>query len=208
MSIIIGIISQKGGVSKSSLARALACEAVKNGLSTKIADLDIQQATSLNWVRRRLESGIEPEISAEPFKTAKQALKETGKYDLLIIDAPARASEGTYEISKIADLIVQPTGASLDDLEPAILLFHELVRKGIPRDKLVFALSRVGTPAEENSCRDYLSEARYQVLDGCIYEKPAYRQAQNQGLSLTEVSYGSLREKADTLIQSLIDKLS
>jgi len=207
MSIVIGVISQKGGVSKSSISRALCCEAVKNGLSAKIADLDVQQATSLNWVRRRLEAGIEPEVSAEPFKTAKQALKESDKYDLLVIDAPARASEGTFEISKVADLVVQPTGASLDDLEPAILLFHELVKKGIPREKLVFALSRVGTQAEENACREYLSEARYEVLDGCIYEKPAYRQAQNQGLSLTEVSYGGLRKKADTLIQSLIDKL-
>lgn len=208
MTIIIGIVSQKGGVSKSSISRALACEGVKNGLSTKIADLDVQQATSLNWVRRRLESGIEPEVSAEPFKTVKQALAQASNYDLLIIDAPARASDGTFEISKVADLVVQPTGASLDDLEPAILLFHELVKKGIPREKLVFALSRVGTESEENSCREYLSEARYEVLDGCLYEKPAYRQAQNQGLSITEVAYSGLREKADTLIQSLINKLS
>lgn len=204
--MIIGIISQKGGVGKSSIVRALAREGAINKLSVKIADLDIQQATSINWVRRRLENDIQPTISVEPFKTADQAIKTAKNYDLFIIDGPARASKGTFEISKHSDLIVQPTGASLDDLEPAILLFHELVKKGIPRKKMVFALSRVGTESEEKLCREYISQTGYEILEGSLYEKPAYRQAQNQGHALTEVSYKKLREKADKLIQSLIDK--
>lgn len=208
MNIVVGIISQKGGVGKSSIVRALAREAAKSELNVKIADLDIQQATSINWVRRRLEADIKPSIAVEPFKTAEQAIQTAKNYELFVIDGPARASKGTYEISKYSDLIVQPTGASLDDLEPAILLFHELVQKGIPRKKLVFALSRVGTESEERLCRDYIAQAGYEVLNGSIYEKPAYRQAQNQGYALTEVSYKGLKEKADTLIQSLIDKLT
>jgi len=208
MSIVVGIISQKGGVGKSSIVRSLAREAASSNLNVKIADLDIQQATSINWVRRRLDNDISPSIAIEPFKTAKQAIQTAENHDLFIIDGPARASKGTYEISKYSDLIVQPTGASLDDLEPAILLFHELLQKGIQRNKMVFALSRVGTESEEKQCRDYIAQAGYEVLGGCIYEKPAYRQAQNQGYSLTEVSYKGLRAKADILIQSLIDKLS
>ena len=208
MSIVIGIISQKGGVGKSSIVRSLAREAANSDMDVKIADLDIQQATSINWVRRRLENDIQPPIAVEPFKTAEQAIKVAPNHDIFIIDGPARASKGTYEISKCSDLIVQPTGASLDDLEPAILLFHELVKKGIPRNKLVFALSRVGTESEEKQCRDYIEQAGYDVLEGSLYEKPAYRQAQNQGYALTEVSYKGLKEKADTLIQSLIDRLS
>ena len=208
MNIVIGIVSQKGGVGKSSITRALAREAANSGLSVKIADLDIQQATSINWVRRRLEHDIQPSISVEPFKTAKQAIETALNYELFIIDGPARASKGTYEISKYSDLVVQPTGASLDDLEPAILLFHELVKKGISRKKMVFALSRVGTKSEENLARNYISQAGYDVLNGSLYEKPAYRQAQNQGYALTEVSYKGLRIKADTLIQSLIDKIN
>ena len=208
MNLVVGLISQKGGVGKSSIVRALAREAANNDINVKIADLDIQQATSINWVRRRLERDIVPVVLVEPFKTAEQAIKTAKNYELFIIDAPARASKGTYEISRCADLLVQPTGASLDDLEPAILLFHELIKKGIPKSKMVFALSRVGTESEEKQCRDYIAQAGYNVLEGSLYEKPAYRQAQNHGHALTEVSYRGLREKADVLIQSLIDRLS
>ena len=43
---IIAFISQKGGVGKSTLARALAVEASKQKLQVLLADCDPQQATS------------------------------------------------------------------------------------------------------------------------------------------------------------------
>lgn len=205
MSTIIGFVSQKGGVGKSTLSRALAREAAESGLSVKIADLDTQQGTSVNWHRRRLDANLTPVFSVEPFRTAKQAISQAGSYDLFILDGPARTSAGTLDIANAADLIVQPTGASLDDLEPAILVFHELIKQKVPREKLAFALCRVGTASEEAECRAYIEQARYQTLDGCLFEKPAYRQAQNQGQAITETRFSSLNKKAETLIQSLID---
>jgi len=43
---IIAFISQKGGVGKSTLARALAVEASKQKFNVLLADCDPQQATS------------------------------------------------------------------------------------------------------------------------------------------------------------------
>jgi len=206
MGAIIGFVSQKGGVGKSTLARGLGREAAAGGLSVKIADLDVQQGTSVNWYRRRLEAGIEPIFSVESFKTAAQALKLAPQFDYLIIDGPARASAATLEIARAATLIVQPTGSSVDDLEPAVLTFHELVRDGISRDILVFALSRVGTDAEEIEARAYIKQAGYAVLDGSIQERPAYRQASNVGLSITETRYPQLNKRADALIQAMVDR--
>jgi chromosome partitioning protein len=206
MGAIIGFVSQKGGVGKSTLARGIGREAAAGGLSVKIADLDIQQGTSVNWYRRRLEASIEPIFSVESFKTAAQALKLASQFDYLIIDGPARASAATLEIARAASLIVQPTGSSVDDLEPAVLTFHELVRDGISRDILVFALSRVGTDAEEIEARAYIKQAGYAVLDGSIQERPAYRQASNVGLSITETRYPQLNKRADTLIQAMVDR--
>lgn len=206
MGAIIGFVSQKGGVGKSTLARGIGREAAAGGLSVKIADLDVQQGTSVNWYRRRLEAGIEPIFSVESFKTAAQALKLASQFDYLIIDGPARASAATLEIARAATLIVQPTGSSVDDLEPAVLTFHELVRDGISRDILVFALSRVGTDAEEIEARAYIKQAGYAVLDGSIQERPAYRQASNVGLSITETRYPQLNKRADALIQAMVDR--
>ncbi|EAA7190321.1 ParA family protein [Citrobacter freundii] len=207
MAWIVGFISQKGGIGKSTKARALAREATSSGIKTKLADLDLEQATSSDWHRRRLAAGLPPAASVELFGTAKQAIESAGDVDLLILDGPARASKGTLEIAKVADLVVQPTGASLDDLIPAIKVFNALVKDGIPRSKLVFSLSRVGTEAEEAEARAYISEAGYETLAGCLYEFPAYRQAMNAGLAVTETRYKRLKQNADEVIQSLIDKI-
>ena len=111
MAWIVALISQKGGVGKSTKARALAREASASGIKTKLADLDLEQATSADWHRRRLAAGLPAVASVEIFATAKEAIESAGDAELLILDGPARASKGTSEIAKVADLIVQPTGA-------------------------------------------------------------------------------------------------
>jgi chromosome partitioning protein len=150
------------------MARALAREAANNGLKVRIADLDTQQGTSVDWHRLRLNNGIEPAVSAEAYTTAAHALKLAKQFDLLIIDAPARTSKGTLDIARVAHLVVQPTGASVNDLRPAVREFHALVKEGIPRAKLTLALNRIGTPAEEAEARSYIAEAGYTALNGCL----------------------------------------
>jgi chromosome partitioning protein len=207
MAKVIAFVSQKGGVGKSTLARALAREVTQGNVSVKIGDLDVQQGTTANWHRRRLAAGIEPVVAVEAFRTAAQALKARGDFDLLILDGPARASTATLEIARAADLIVQPTGASIDDLEPAVLLFHELVREKVPKASLVFALCRVGTEAEEAEARDYIAKAGYEALAGSLFERVAYRQAQNNGQSITETRFAGLNQRADVLIQAIVDRV-
>ena len=208
MAQIVGFISQKGGVGKSTLARGLSREAASSGLNVKLADLDTQQGTSVDWYRRRLEHGATPIFSVESFKTASQALRLAEQFDLLLLDGPARASSATLEIAQAASLVVQPSGASVDDLRPAILVFHELVKAGIPKQRLVFALCRIGTDAEETESRAYIDQAGYQTLGGALPERPSYRQASNAGLSITETRYPQLNQRADNLIQSMVDKLN
>ncbi|MFX1722400.1 AAA family ATPase [Paraburkholderia sp. A1RO-5L] len=205
MASVIAFVSQKGGVGKSTLARALARESAAGGLRVKVADLDTQQGTSVDWHRARMDAGIEPSVSVESFKTAAQALAVANHFDILIIDGPARTSQATLEIAKASNLVVQPTGASLDDLRPAVREFHALVKAGVPRERLAFALNRIGTDAEEADARSYLGEAGYSVLAGCLVERPAYRKAQNGGYAVTETRYAALNSRADALIQSLID---
>ena len=204
---VVAFVSQKGGVGKSTLSRGLAREAAKSGLRVKIADLDIQQGTSGAWQRRRLAAGIEPRISVESYATAKQALEEAARFDLLIIDAPARASDGTKQIARAASLVIQPTDPCLDDLEPAVKVFHELVKDGISKQKLAFAINKILTPSEEAAARSYLTEAGYEVLAGYLPVKTSYRDAHDHGRSITETRYDALNSRADSLIQSIIDRI-
>lgn len=207
MTIIVAFISQKGGVGKSTLARALARELAGNKMSVKLADLDIQQGTCIEWGRTRLSNDIEPSVPVAFYKTVQAALADSNNYDALVIDGPARVSTATLEIAKVANLVIQPSGASVDDLRPAVKEFHGLVKNLIPRSKLMFVLNRIGTLAEEETARAYIQEAGYEVFEDCLFEKPAYRKAQNLGFSITETKYKGLNEKADTLIQNLINKI-
>lgn len=147
-------------------------------------------------------------FQVEIFPTAQHALREANKYDLAIIDGPARTSHATLEIAQKADLVIQPAGPSLDDLVPAVKEFHALVQAGVKKKKLIFALNRIATPAEEAGAREYLSKAGYSVLTAPLLEKTSYRQAQNQGLAITEVIYTGLKDQAKKLIQEIIKKVN
>ncbi len=208
MGFIIAIVSQKGGVGKSTLSRAIATESTKGGLSVKVADLDTQQATFADWHRKRLDTGRGEIASVEVFGSVKKALATANDYDILILDGPARSSSATLELGKVADIVIQPTGAGLDDLKPAVRLYYELEKANIPKKRLFFALSHIGTPNEEEEARGYLEEAGFSVLSGSLREKPAYRQAQNEGLAVTETRYSSLNEQAKNLTNSIFSLLN
>src|SRR3954453_22857610 len=123
----VAFCSQKGGVSKSSLARALAIEAARSGLAVKVADLDFGQGSTVDWHKDRAGGGVEPEVAVQLHRTLKDAIKHANGADLLVIDGPARADWDTLEIAEASDLVVLPTGASLDDLRPAIRTANSLI---------------------------------------------------------------------------------
>jgi chromosome partitioning protein len=208
MTTVVAFVSQKGGVGKSTLARALAREASQSGLQVKLADLDPMQKTVAEWHALRLQAGLDPIGDVQILATIGQALAKSDAYDLIIIDGPARAETGTLNIARKAALVVQPSGPAIDDLRPAVREFNGLVRAGIPKKYLVFALNHIATDAEEQDARDYLTEAGYEVLDGCLIERAAYRMAQNAGLAVTETKFKTLNTRADALIQALIDKVT
>ena len=113
----------------------------------------------------------------------------------------------TVALAKAADLVILPAGASMDDLRPLVRVAHSLVRAGVKKENLVCALSRISTEVEATAARGYIVEAGYRVANGYLPERTSYRQAQNAGRAVTEVSVPTLRVAAETVIQSLIDAL-
>jgi chromosome partitioning protein len=142
MPVVIAFVSQKGGVFKSTLARLIAREYANSGWSVKIADLNVGQGTSFHWQGRRLLNEIQPIVPVERFGSIEQALELTASLDLLVIDAPPNSNASTLRITQASDAVILPTGLSLDDMQPAVLLAYELVKKGVPKTKIAFALSR------------------------------------------------------------------
>ena len=125
-------------------------------MTAKIADLDVLQGTSVAWNMRREARDLLPRVSVESFRSSAAALQAADGLYALVLDSPARTNAGTLEIARQAHLVVTPCGASTDDLEPAVLTFLELTREGVPKRKLVIALSRLMTEAEERDARAYM----------------------------------------------------
>src|SRR5271165_5534425 len=188
MPAVIAFISQKGGVGKTTLARALAAVCSHAGLDVVLADLDPRQQTLVHWQQARTAHRVSPRLSVEAFKDAADAAERAGPCDLLILDTPGGVNDDTLAVAHMAHLVVQPTGPTLDDLHPTVLLFHELAAAGIPKSHLVVALCR--------------------VLDGSIPESITYRVAHNRGRSLTETDEQSFNERADALIEALLTKVA
>lgn len=209
MAYIIGFVSQKGGVGKSTLARLIGREAAHGGLSVKIGDLDAQQQTSANWAARRAENKIKPNVRVETYSELKTALSDAPQFDVFLIDGAPHSSKETLEIAKASDLIVIPTGQGVDDLHPSVLLAHELVKKGISRDRMCFALNKVSDSAVEvRDARAYLESAGYTVLDGDVPYRTGFSKALDQGKSITETPFKTLTRRAESLAQNIIDAVA
>lgn len=197
--LIIGIVSQKGGVGKSTLARLIARDFADAGWNALIADLDINQQTAVDWLATRRYNEIEPDISVTPYKNVAQALK-LAKCDVLILDGKPTSNAETKEIAKASHVVLLPTGVSTDDLYPTIRLAHELVKSKISPDKMLFVFGRVDDNLKELvEARESIRDAGYHSAKQALKNRTTYRQALNTGRSLSECDHKGLREDAEKL---------
>ena len=210
MPIKVAIVSQKGGVGKSSIARLIAREFADNAWRVTIADMDVQQATSRHWSQRRAASQVKPEIHTATFTSLSSALAATEKFNLVIFDGAPHASRATRELARTSDFVILPTGLAVDDLHPQVGLAHELTHQhGVDLDRLVFVLWRVSdSKIEIEHARAYIQTAGYRTIVSEVPERIAYRRASDAGRTVTETNYRTLNQRGDTTAQSIIDAIT
>lgn len=203
--LIIGCISQKGGVGKSTLTRLLARIYAGAGWDVKIADLNVKQKTSVNWVADRIAAGLEPAIAGEPYGSVKAALR-LANHDLVIFDGAPDSHSSTLDIARAANVLVIPTGVTKDDLLPQVNLAHELAGLKIDAAKILFVLNKtLDSEASVRDARTYVERAGYRVAANHLRMMTSYQVAQNQGRAVTETTVKNLNEEADRLAQELVD---
>lgn len=205
--LVIGVVSQKGGVGKSTLCQLIAREASAQGKAAKILDFDVKQMSSVDWVRARLERDVEPAVEAEPTKDVRKALKLNRDYDVLVLDGAPGTPKRTAEMIEECDLIVLPTGASRADLVPTLALARRIAEMKYGGEGPFFALCRVLTDAEVAEARAAIGAAGFSTLDGELIERPGYRAAQNVGRSPSETAFKSLNTRAKKLALAILGAL-
>lgn len=201
----IACVSQKGGVGKTTLARLIARTFAAGEWRVKIADFNLKQLSSTVWAARRAEQNILPEIAAEATKVAKAVLRDPN-FDLIVFDGRPDSHEATLEIAQASDLVVVPTGPTIDDMEPQIRLAHELRSKAVDSSRIVFVLNRaLDSGVAVNDARAFITGAGYRVLDSFLQHRTGYEIAQNSGRAVNETTFQSLNDRADAVAQELVD---
>ncbi|MCP3700026.1 MAG: ParA family protein [Aliivibrio sp.] len=204
--MIISFLSQKGGVSKSTLARAVAVAFAQNDWSVHIADMDFQQQTSFQWSERRDELKASPSISVSTHRRVESALKCEDSYDLLVVDGRPHADKDTLLIARTSNLVVMATGTQLDDLQPQLNFAHHLVDEGVDQKNILFVVNKAITNKESFRAISTIKRWGFNVSENAIPYKTGFINAQDVGLSIIESRFKTLNTQAISAIKDVTNK--
>lgn len=208
MTLKIAVISQKGGVGKSTISRAIAVQIAHEKLTPLLADLDIKQKTSVDWgERRKAHPDALVNVDVQAFSTHDEALAAGEKYDAVVMDSKGYTDEQTADLCKKSDIIVHPCGFSLDDRKPTFVTLNTLIKLGIPNNKINIVLVGDRTASSEKEVRGYFAEGGYHVVEGYLRKKKTFETALDNGLSVTEASRENYRQEAITLVEAISKRL-
>lgn len=185
----LAIVSQKGGVGKTTVAVHIAVAAARAGYSVAIIDLD-PQATAAQWGDWRNGEDADdanPVVVAAPHARLAPTLKEAEKMgvDLVVLDSPPAADAAAVAAARAADLVLIPTRASAFDLH-AIKTTAELVR--VAQKPAAVLLNAV--PARANALIEEVAAVIHSlsltIAPVCLVDRAALRHAVINGQTAAE----------------------
>lgn len=206
MTRTISFLSGKGGVTKTTIARAIAVAFTSAGWKTGVLDQDTGQNSMFKWNGRRKYYGHEPlDIRSGSLNDARKMI-QANQHHLVLIDGAAYGSRDTVEAAKMSDMIVVSCRFSLDDMESAVETMNKLVLEGIPAERFCVVFSGVPeqrSPANYVNAQNWMKQTPYFICDGFIEQKNSLTDAQNEGLAINEVKFASVRKKIDQVMENI-----
>ncbi len=207
MAWVIAIGGQKGGSGKSTIAQGLAVEAVRHGTLCILVDMDPAQQTSVRWGERRKAAGIEPAIDVRLLRAVAGIAPLRRLCDLVVVDTPGRADINTVSLARASDLLVLSSDTNAFELEPTVMLLHELKAAGIDESRLAVALCKVLDDKREAEARAYLRQAGFEALPVALKFHPLTHDIGNEGRAVTEASQKNVAEPAKKFFSEIVSAL-
>ncbi|CAH7427355.1 Chromosome partitioning protein ParA [Vibrio chagasii] len=215
-SLVITVMSQKGGVGKSTLVSNLAVKLKSEGKKVLICDCD-PQATTYYWSQERAESEDLSQITCVQLSgDIKKAVKEMKQnYDVVLIDTIGSASvKSTISSLMCADVAlspIRPKRRDLSTLEELDELIHENVESINSDLKTYFVISQCPTlPSQVPrilAAKKVIQEFEFQVLDSILYTRNSYDDTEESGRSVLESNDKKAAFEIDSLYTELMSKI-
>ena len=206
--MIIGVLNQKGGIGKTTIAVNVAAVLAKAGNRVLLVDAD-PQGSALAWSAVREVEPIFPVVGM-PTPTLHRGLPDVARdYDHVIIDGAPRVSELGRAAIMASDVVVVPVPVQpspydvLASADVAGLIREAQAFKAALR--AAFALNRkiVNTTIGRNVA-GALAMFGFQVLDVALHQRVIYAESAAQGLSVIEAAPASEAAREVALLAKAI----
>ena len=199
--MILGVLSQKGGVGKTTLSLNIAAHHAMQGRRVLVVDAD-PQGSALTWSTMRERPPLFPVVGMAKPSLHRELPAIAADYDLTVIDGAPRVNDLGRAAILASDLVLIPVQPSPFDVWAADDTV-QLVREAQQfKDRLgaAFAINRkIVNTAIGRDVAAAFTDAPFPVLPAAISQRVVFAESAGQGLTVCEVAPAgdAAREIAD-----------